>query len=83
MKKSIYIYIYLSIYLSFSLNGHILNRQEIGKGTSIERNTIFNLEELKVRWKKAALENCPGVPYMMAMCITQFLLALSVGRRQI
>ena len=66
MKKSIYISNYLSIYLSFSLNGHILNRQEIGKGTSIERNTIFNLEELKVRWKKAALENCPGVPYITA-----------------
>ena len=58
MKKSIY----LSIYLSISLNGQVLNRQEIVKGTSIERNTIFNLEELKVRWKKAALENCPGVP---------------------
>ena len=66
MKKSIYLSIYLFIYLSFSLNGHILNRQEIGKGTSIERNTIFNLEELKVRWKKAALENCPGVPYITA-----------------
>jgi uncharacterized protein (TIGR02145 family) len=29
------------------------------------RRTSFNLEEIKVRWKKAALENCPGVP-----CIT-------------
>ena len=66
MKKSIYLSIYISIYLSFSLNGHILNRYEKGKGTSIERNTIFNLEELKVRWKKAALENCPGVPYITA-----------------
>ena len=62
MKFSIYISIYLSIYLSVSLNGQVLNRQEIPRGTSIERNTIFNLEELKVRWKKAALENCPGVP---------------------
>ena len=47
------------------MNGQVINSQEIDKGTSIERNTIFNLEELKVRWKKAALENCPGVP-----CIT-------------
>ena len=23
---------------------------------------FYNLEEIKVRWKKAALENCPGVP---------------------
>ena len=62
MKKSIYLSIYISIYLSISLNGQVINSQEIDKGTSIERNTIFNLEELKVRWKKAALENCPGVP---------------------
>jgi len=28
----------------------------------IKRNASYNLEEIKVRWKKAALENCPGVP---------------------
>jgi len=28
----------------------------------IKRNATFNLEEIKVRWKKAALENCAGVP---------------------
>jgi uncharacterized protein (TIGR02145 family) len=28
----------------------------------IKRNAFYNLEEIKVRWKKAALENCPGVP---------------------
>ena len=28
----------------------------------MKRNASFNLEEIKVRWKKAALENCPGVP---------------------
>jgi len=28
----------------------------------IMRKSPFNLEELKVRWKKVALENCPGVP---------------------
>ena len=27
-----------------------------------KRKASFNLEEIKVRWKKAALENCPGVP---------------------
>ena len=31
----------------------------------MKRNASFNLEEIKVRWKKAALENCPGVP-----CVT-------------
>jgi uncharacterized protein (TIGR02145 family) len=28
----------------------------------IKRNVQYNLEEIKVRWKKAALENCTGVP---------------------
>jgi uncharacterized protein (TIGR02145 family) len=27
----------------------------------MKRNASFNLEEIKVRWKKAALENCAGV----------------------
>ena len=27
-----------------------------------KRNAMYNLEEIKVRWKKAALENCSGVP---------------------
>ena len=31
----------------------------------INRRSIFNLDEIKVRWKKAALENCPGIP-----CVT-------------
>jgi hypothetical protein len=28
----------------------------------ISRKASFNLEEIKVRWKKAALENCTGTP---------------------
>jgi uncharacterized protein (TIGR02145 family) len=28
----------------------------------MKRNVSFNLDEIKVRWKKAALENCTGVP---------------------
>ena len=28
----------------------------------INRNASFNLEEIKVRWKKVALENCTGAP---------------------
>jgi uncharacterized protein (TIGR02145 family) len=30
----------------------------------------FQVEELKVRWKKAALENCPGVPCLAPVCPT-------------
>jgi uncharacterized protein (TIGR02145 family) len=32
----------------------------------IKRNALYNLEEIKVRWKKAALENCPGAPCVTA-----------------
>jgi uncharacterized protein (TIGR02145 family) len=66
MCKAIYLTIYLFIYLAISLNGQVLNRQEIEKGTSIQRNATYNLEEIKVRWKKAALENCTGVPCIVA-----------------
>jgi uncharacterized protein (TIGR02145 family) len=31
----------------------------------MKRNASFNVDEIKVRWKKAALENCTGVP-----CVT-------------
>ena len=66
MKKSIYLFTYLSIFLSVNLNGQVIDRQALEKGTSIQRNTIFNLDEIKVRWKKAALENCPGVPCVVS-----------------
>ncbi len=33
----------------------------------IKRNALYNLEEIKVRWKKAALENCTGVPCVVTV----------------
>ena len=48
------------------MNGQSTNNQDLEKGTSIQRNTLFNLDEIKVRWKKAALENCPGVPCVVS-----------------
>jgi uncharacterized protein (TIGR02145 family) len=65
MHKSIYLSICLYISLSVSLNGQVINSQEVEKNEGIKRNTFYNLEEIKVRWKKAALENCTGVP-----CVT-------------
>jgi uncharacterized protein (TIGR02145 family) len=32
----------------------------------MKRNASFNVDEIKVRWKKAALENCTGVPCVVA-----------------
>ena len=53
---------YLSIYLSVSLNGQVINSQEKAENAGIKRNASYNLEEIKVRWKKSALENCQGAP---------------------
>ena len=61
MKKQItYLFIYL-IFLT-TLQGQIVQERLPGAEEIINRSSPFNLEELKVRWKKAALENCPGVP---------------------
>ena len=62
MKKSLNLSIYLPIFLSFSLNGQVSNSQEKEENVGIKLNSIYNLEEIKVRWKKVALENCPVVP---------------------
>ena len=55
----------LGVWLSISLNAQVINSQSLESVERNKRNTSFNIEEIKVRWKKAALENCPGVP-----CIT-------------
>jgi uncharacterized protein (TIGR02145 family) len=66
MKKSIYLFFCISVYLSVSLNGQVINSQEEKENAGIKPNAFYNLEEIKVRWKKAALENCPGVPCIVA-----------------
>jgi len=62
MKTSIYLSIFLSFCLSVSLNAQVNSNKDVEKNEGIKRNAMYNLEEIKVRWKKAALENCPGVP---------------------
>jgi uncharacterized protein (TIGR02145 family) len=69
MRKSVYISIFF-IYLSISLSGQVINSQVTDDKTSIKRNAFYNLEEIKVRWKKAALENCTGVPCVTAPSFT-------------
>jgi uncharacterized protein (TIGR02145 family) len=75
MEKSIYSYlfIYLTILFSVSLNGQAINNNEVEKATSSQRNASFNVEEIKVRWKKAALENCTGVPCVIFTCGTSII----------
>jgi hypothetical protein len=66
MKKLIF----LSFLLSINLNGQVSNSKEIDKDKGIQRNASFNLDELKLRWKKAALENCTGVPCVVTPTFT-------------
>jgi hypothetical protein len=66
MKKLIF----LSFLLSINLNGQVSNSKEIDKDKGIQRNASFNLDELKLRWKKAALENCTGVPCVVTTTFT-------------
>jgi uncharacterized protein (TIGR02145 family) len=40
----------------------INNQTNDKESIELKRNALYNIEEIKVRWKKAALENCPGVP---------------------
>ena len=44
------------------------NKYKWGKanGRIIIHCASFNVDEIKVRWKKAALENCPGVPCVVS-----------------
>jgi hypothetical protein len=70
MKK--YLSIFLSFYLAINLHSQVSNSKEIDKDKGIQRNASFNVEEIKVRWKKAALENCTGVPCVVAPSAPSF-----------
>jgi uncharacterized protein (TIGR02145 family) len=62
-KTSIYFIMYFCSLAT--LQGQIEQQNFPGSKEINNKRATFNLEELKVRWKKAALENCPGVP-----CVT-------------
>jgi len=51
-----------SLFTLATLNGQVEQQSLPGTEEISNRRTSFNLEEIKVRWKKAALENCTGVP---------------------
>ncbi len=58
------VFILLSVCFFFLEN--LLGQEQQQSLPSVEqissKRTNYNLEEIKVRWKKAALENCAGVP---------------------
>jgi len=52
-----------------SNNNSLIERENL----ATERNAMYNLEEIKVRWKKAALENCTGGPCVDFTCGTSIV----------
>jgi uncharacterized protein (TIGR02145 family) len=52
----------IGLFTLATLNGQAVEQRLPGAEEISNRRTSFNLEEIKVRWKKAALENCTGVP---------------------
>ena len=69
-KISKQILLLFCVWLSISLNAQVINSQSLESVERNKRNTSFNIEEIKVRWKKAALENCPGIPCVIAPSFT-------------
>ena len=67
-KTSIYFIMYLCSLAN--LQGQIEQQNFPGSKEINNKRATFNLEELKVRWKKAAWENCPGVPCVTAPSFT-------------
>ncbi len=58
----------ISLFTLATLNGQAVEQRLPGAEEIINRRTSFNLEEIKVRWKKTALENCTGVPCVAFTC---------------
>jgi uncharacterized protein (TIGR02145 family) len=58
------VFLLFSVYFFFLEN--LFGQEQQQNLPSVEqissKRTNYNLDEIKVRWKKAALENCPGVP---------------------
>jgi uncharacterized protein (TIGR02145 family) len=66
VKKIFYLFICLTVCISICLNGQVINNYESDKIEKIKQKSAFNLDEIKVRWKKAALENCLGIPCIIS-----------------
>jgi uncharacterized protein (TIGR02145 family) len=64
-KQSMLCFILLLFFVKTQMVGQIMsNSSKLEEGMQ-ERKSSFNMDEIKVRWKKAALENCLGAP-----CVT-------------
>ena len=53
---------FLLFFITIEMVGQVINNSGQFEEGNVERKSSFNIEEIKVRWKKAALDNCTGVP---------------------
>jgi uncharacterized protein (TIGR02145 family) len=64
--KQLFLCFYLLLLLfKNDMMGQVMSNYIRLEGEVLEKKASFNMEEIKVRWKKSALENCSGVP-----CVT-------------
>jgi len=64
-KPLVLSFFFLLFFVKIEMVGQVINNSGKFEEGNVERKSTFNIEEIKVRWKKAALENCTGVP-----CVT-------------
>ncbi len=61
-KHLVLSFFFLLFFVKIEMVGQVINNSGKFEEGNVERNSTFNIEEIKVRWKKAALDNCTGVP---------------------
>jgi uncharacterized protein (TIGR02145 family) len=61
-QKKCSLYFTVCFFFGVSMNGQVTSRVDPKSEIGFETKSNYNLDELKVRWKKAALENCTGAP---------------------
>lgn len=66
--KNLLFYFVVCLLSGVSLMGQVTNRVDLNSEMGLERKSKYNLDELKIRWKKAAMENCTGVPCNDFIC---------------
>jgi uncharacterized protein (TIGR02145 family) len=66
LMKKFFIYLPFFFLSITTLQGQIEQQSTPREEEISNRRSSFNLDEIKVRWKKAALENCTGVPCIIA-----------------
>ena len=66
--KNLLFYFVVCLLSGVSLMGQVTNQVDLNSEMGLERKSKYNLDELKIRWKKAAMENCTGVPCNDFIC---------------